>query len=63
MLKHSGKREPSLTTELTWEEKNPIDYLFGPSDEDLEWLENKIKSDEENILKKIQQGRNKKRKK
>ena len=62
MLRHFGKREPSLTTELTWEEKNPINYLSGPSDEDLEWLENKIKGDEENI-KKIKQGRNKKRKK
>lgn len=37
---------------LSWEERNPVDYLFGPSKEDIEWLKNKIKKDDENILKK-----------
>lgn len=48
MLRHFGKRE-LRSTELTWEERHPIDYLFGPSDEDLDWLRKKIKMDEESI--------------
>lgn len=47
------KKQPlkiSELTELSWEEKYPVDYLFGPSDEDLRWLEEKIQKDEENIF-------------
>lgn len=31
MLNHPRKRKPS-PTELTWEEKNPIDYLYCSSE-------------------------------
>lgn len=48
MLKSFRPGEPKIT-ELNWEEKHPIDYLLGPSDEDLNWLENKIKEDEKSI--------------
>lgn len=37
MLKHFEKREP-VPTELTWEEKNPTDYIYQPS-EDVLWLQ------------------------
>lgn len=37
------------STELTFEERYPINYLFGPSDEDIKRLEKKIKKDEKRL--------------
>ena len=34
---------------LSWEDQHPIDYLFGPSKEDIEWLKEKIAKDERDI--------------
>lgn len=48
MPRDHSEIDPTLI-EMTWEEKHPTDYLSGPSDEDLEWLESKIRCDEENI--------------
>jgi hypothetical protein len=46
MLKHFKEREP-IPTELSWEEKNPINYLYQPS-KDILWLRQKMaKSQEE----------------
>jgi len=44
MLKHFEKREP-VPTELTWEEKNPTDYLYRPS-EDILWLRQRVAKSE-----------------
>lgn len=49
MFGHFRKREYN-PTDLTWEERHPIDYLFGPSDEDLKWLRDKIVNEERSIL-------------
>ena len=47
MLKHFGKKEPVLT-DLTWEEKNPTNYLYR-SPEALEILKKweKMESEED----------------
>ena len=45
-----GKQE---STELTWEERHPKDYMKGPSDEDLEWLENQIKKHGGGMMKRV----------
>lgn len=56
MLKHFKKGEP-VPTELTWEEKNPINYLYRPS-EAISRLQKRLaksKGQEESKLNKSQQ--------
>jgi len=56
MLKHFKKGE-SVPTELTWEEKNPTNYLYRPS-EAISRLQKKLiksKDQEETKLNKSQQ--------
>ena len=38
MLKHFREKEPP-PTELTWEEKNPTDYVYRPSEAMQRWQE------------------------
>jgi len=44
MSNHFEKREP-VPTELTWEEKNPTDYIYRPS-EDVLWLQRRAATSE-----------------
>jgi len=40
------------TTELTYLEKYPIDYCYGPTDEDIRKLNKRIKKHEQMLKKK-----------
>lgn len=42
----SRKKTDIRPSRLSWEEKHPIDYLRGPSREDIIWLKKKIEEDE-----------------
>ena len=40
MLNHYRRREP-IPTDLSWEEKHPVTYLYEPS-EAMKWLQQRV---------------------
>jgi len=51
----SNEDKKSLSTELTWEERNPTNYLNRPSEKNLQLLEKTKKDCEEEISKNTSQ--------
>lgn|GEM_PF-2490494 len=44
-----ARKNYTINSGLSWEDMHPINYLFVPSQEDIEWLKEKIRKDEESL--------------